>query len=209
MASGPQLNLVKNDLTDDQLEYYLSKDEIAIDGEMMGLNINRDRLCLVQIGDENRKIVLVQVAKGQTEAPNLKKLMEAESVNKIFHYARTDVAWLKHWLGIEVKNVFCTKIASKLARTYTDKHGLRDLCREIVGKDLNKQQQSSDWGQEYLSHDQQQYAATDVYHLIKAKSVLSEMLRREGNYELALKCINVINIFTELDIKGYESIFEH
>ncbi len=204
-----EIKLVKNDLDEELLQHYLGCEHIAIDGEMMGLNVVRDRLCLVQIGDEAGRISLVQIERGQTEAPNLKKLMESSSPLKIFHYARTDVCWLKYWLGIKTKNYFCTKVASKIARTYTDKHGLKDICKEIIGKELNKNQQSSDWGSPDLNGDQRKYAATDVIHLITIYRKLMEMLNREGKTQLALECMQHIDIFVDLDIGGYQGVFEH
>ena len=206
---SPKVTLVKEDLTDEQLEHYLSKPIIAVDGEMMGLHPTRDRLCLVQIGDENREIVLVQILQGQKKAPNLKKLMEVKNVLKLFHYARTDVACLRQWLGIKVKNVFCTKIGSRIARTYTDKHSLKEVTKELLDKDISKAQRTSDWGAEDLSKDQQAYAATDVYYLIPIYKKLVEMLKREGRLELAEKTSEYLSTLAELDILGYELVLEH
>lgn len=209
MNSAPQIDLAENDLSQEQLDFYLSKDIIAVDTELMGLNIKRDRLCLVQIGDEDRNIVLVKIDKGQTDAPNLKKLMESKDVIKLFHYARTDVACIKYWLGVNVDNFFCTKIASKIARTYTDKHSLRELAKEIAGKDMNKTQQSSDWGTDDLSKEQISYAASDVYHLIKIYHKLIEMLEREERMDLVKRCQEVVKVYADLDIDGYEDVFAH
>lgn len=206
--ANQQVKLIKSDLDSQQLEHYLSKEAIAVDCEMMGLDINRDRLCLVQIGDENNYITLVQIEQGQAEAPRLKKLLESEKT-KIFHYARTDLAWLKHYLGIEVTNVFCTKIASKLARTYTDKHGLKELCKEVIGKELNKQQQSSDWGNAHLTKDQIKYAASDVLHLHDAMNKLKAMLEREGRYHLAESAFKFLPVIAEMDSLGYANVLEH
>ncbi len=205
----PKITLIKSDLDEKQLEYYLARDVIAVDCEMMGLNIHRDRLCLVQIGDTDKFITLVQIELGQKKAPNLKKLMEAKTPIKLFHFARTDVAWLQFWLNIEVNNIFCTKIASKIARTYTDKHGLKDLCKEITGKELNKNQQSSDWGDLNINKDQIQYAANDVINLIEVYTKLKVMLEREGRMELALKCSKFVPVFAEMDVLGYQQVFEH
>lgn len=207
--SSPQIKLVKGDLEIDELNYYLSKDIIAIDCEMMGLNPQRDRLCLVQIGDANKKITLVQVAKGQKEANNLKTLLESKSTMKLFHYARTDVTWLKYWLDIQVQNFFCTKIASKLARTYTDKHGLKDLCKELTGKEMNKNQQSSYWGNETYTKEQIEYAANDVVHLHAIYDYLKNILDREGKYNLALTCCNFVPVFADLDYYGYQGVLDH
>lgn len=206
--AGQQIKLIKKDLDTKQLDYYLAKDIIAIDCEMMGLNINRDRLCLVQIGDENKVITLVQIEQGQAQAPNLKKLFESDNI-KLFHYARTDLAWLKFYLGISVKNIFCTKVASKLARTYTEKHGLKDLCKEVIGKELNKNQQSSDWGSPSLTKDQIQYAASDVLHLHEAYEKLKDMLEREGKYSLAQKTFKFLPTIAEMDSLGYSNVLEH
>lgn len=209
MSLQPKIKLVVSDLTTEQLEYYSSRDIIAVDCEMMGLNIHRDRLCLVQIGDADKVITLVQIELGQKTAPNLAKLFSASTTVKLFHFARTDVAWLKFWLGIEVNNIFCTKIASKLARTYTDKHGLKDLCKEVTGKELNKNQQSSDWGSFDINKDQIQYAANDVINLIEVYLKLKIMLEREGRMELAIQCSGFVPVLAEMDSLGYQSILEH
>lgn len=206
--ANQQLKLIKSDLDSKQLEHYLSKTAIAVDCEMMGLNINRDRLCLVQIADENKQVTLVQIEQGQSKAVNLKQLLESSNT-KIFHYARTDLAWLKFYLGIQVNNIFCTKIASKLARTYTDKHGLKELCKEIIGKELNKQQQASDWGDEVINKDQLQYAAADVLHLHELMDKLKSMLEREGRYHLAQAAFEFLPTVAEMDIIGYSAILEH
>ena len=203
------ITVFEKDLDQESLEYYLSKNIIAVDCEMMGLNITRDRLCLVQIGDEKQKIALVKIKQDQTEAPNLKKLLESQNIITLFHFARTDLAFLKYYLSIEVNNVFCTKVASKLARTYTDKHSLKELTREIIGKDLKKDQQSSDWGNDKLNPEQIKYAANDVLHLIEIYRKLETMLKREGKFELAKQCSNFINTFAELDTLGYRELFEH
>ncbi len=203
------IRLVKTDLSDELLEHYLSCDIIAIDGEMMGLNLVRDRLCLVQIGDANNLVSLVQIDLDQKSAPNLKKLMESTKPLKVFHYARTDVTWLKYWLDIDVRNYFCTKVASRLARTYSDKHGLKDICKEITGKELNKNQQGSDWGAAELTSDQKKYAASDVTHLRDIYDKLTGMLKREGKMELAQRCMEHLAIYIELDLQGYQGVFEH
>jgi ribonuclease D len=204
-----KLKLLEKDLTDTDLEFYLKQEIIAVDCEMMGLNVYRDRLCLVQIADDERNVRLVKIEQGQDLAPNLQKLFENENVLKLFHFARTDVAWLKFWLNIRVKNYFCTKIASKIARTYTDKHGLKDLCKEVIGKDISKAQQSSDWGGSYLNKDQLNYAANDVYFLPEIYRTLRTMLVREGRLELAERAIKCIDTMTELDNLGYLSVLEH
>ncbi len=207
--SNPKIKVLKSDLSESELEYYSNQEILAIDCEMMGLNVQRDRLCLVQIGDINKQIVLVQIEQGQTEAPNLKLLMEAPGPIKLFHYARTDVTWLKYWLNIEVQNVFCTKIASKLARTYTDKHGLKELCKEVIGKELNKNQQSSDWGSSDLNKEQIEYAANDVVYLHTIYEYLKEILVREHKMELAKACCKFISRMAEMYIYGYNQVLEH
>jgi len=151
---------------------------VAIDTETMGLNPNRDRLCLVQLSSGDGNAHLVQIAAGQHDAPNLKKLLEDPNLIKIFHYARFDVAVLKKYLGADVAPSYCTKIASKLVRTYTDRHGLKDLTRELLAIDISKQQQSSNWGADELSQAQLEYAASDVYHLHKLMDKLNHMLAK-------------------------------
>lgn len=204
-----QVKLYKKDLDQKALDNFLKSSIISIDCEMMGLNVVRDRLCLVQISDQDRNVALVQIEKNQKSAENLKKLFESPEIIKLFHYARTDLAWLKHWLGIRVNNVFCTKIASKLARTYTDKHGLKDLCKEILGKELNKNQQSSDWGADELTADQKQYATYDVIHLFEIYEKLKAMLERENKMPLALSCIEFAHTMADLDSLGYIGVLEH
>ena len=201
------INQYLNDLPDD---LHLEGD-IAIDCETMGLNLKRDRLCWVQLADEKGEVYLIQITKGIKAAPNLAKLLENELNQKIFHFARFDVAALKQYLNIEIKNIFCTKIASKLVRTYTDSHGLKDLCRELLGVQLSKQQQSSDWGAESITKDQQQYCANDVLYLHKLREKLTVMLKRENRLEIATQCFNFIPARTWLDLVGWETtdIFAH
>lgn len=203
------INLIENDLDQESLDYYLAQDVLAIDCEMMGLNITRDRLCLIQIGDAKQRITLVKIGQGQEHAENLKKLLESDQVMKLFHFARTDLAFLKYYLDIKVANVFCTKIASKLVRTYTDRHSLRELTKEIIGKDLKKDQQTSDWGAEKFTAEQIKYAANDVVYLIEIYRNLEFMLQRENKLELAKACSNFIPTMTQLDIMGYKDTFEH
>ncbi len=205
--SNLKINLYKNDLPDD----LIIKGDIAIDTEAMGLSLKRDRLCCVQIADAQGNIYIVQIEKGLTKAPNLSKLLEAEDTIKIFHFARFDVAILCQYLNIQVKNIFCTKIASKLVRTYTDSHGLKDLCRELLSLQLSKQQQSSDWGADSFTKEQQIYGASDVLHLHKIRDKLLEMLIREERLELANACFSFIPTRTKLDLAGWESvdIFAH
>lgn len=198
--------LHKNDLPDD---LDLGK-VVAIDTETMGLNSNRDRLCLVQISSGDGVAHLVQMLDKSYDAPNLKKLIADPEVKKLFHFARFDVGIMKKSLGVDCPNVYCTKIASRFARTYTDKHSLRHLCRELIGIDLNKQYQSSDWGAEELSTEQMNYAASDVYYLHKLKVKLDAMLVRENRMELAQSCFDFLGTRTELDLRGwFYDIFEH
>ena len=200
------ITLHKNDLPDD---LDLGK-VVAIDTETLGLNPKRDRLCLVQLSNGDGNAHLVQMTDSTFDAPNLKKLVADESVQKLFHFARFDVAILKYSLGVECPNVYCTKIASKLVRTYTDKHSLRHLCRELIGVELNKQHQSSDWGAEDLSSEQLSYAANDVYYLHQLKKKLDAMLEREGRTALAQSCFDFVTTRADLDLSGwYYDIFEH
>lgn len=185
--------------------------EIAVDTEAMGLQNKRDRLCVVQLSSGDGTAHLVQLKPGAYDAPNLKKLLGNPDTLKIFHYARFDVAIIQHYLGVMCTPLYCTKIASTLSRTYTDRHSLRELCRELAGIDLNKQQQSSDWGADTLSADQQAYAASDVLYLHEIRKKLNEMLAREGRTELAQRCFDFIPARTELDLAGWIDldIFAH
>ncbi len=184
---------------------------VAIDTETLGLNPLRDKLCLVQLSSGDDNAHLVQVDRQTYDAPNLKALITNPDVIKIFHYARFDMAVLKHYLGVDVSPVFCTKIASRLVRTYTDRHGLKDLVREMLGIDLSKQQQSSDWGTPVLSKAQTDYAALDVVYLHELKSRLDQMLRREGREELATNCFEFLSTRVALDLAGWgeTDIFSH
>lgn len=185
---------------------------VAVDTEAMGLKPGRDRLCLVQLssGDGNAHIVQFDQS-SYGEADRLKALLEDRNILKVFHYARFDVAILKSYLGADVGPIFCTKIASKLVRTYTDRHGLKDLVREMLGIDLSKQQQSSDWGAPVLSDPQKQYAALDVIYLHELKARLDQMLRREGRDGLAQACFQFLPVRATLDLNGWaeEDIFAH
>ena len=184
---------------------------VAVDTEAMGLNPHRDRLCVVQLSAGDGNADVVRIAQGQSRAPNLERLFADPSVLKIFHYARFDVALLRQSFGVIVAPLFCTKIASRLARTYTDRHGLKDLTREVLGVEMSKQQQSSDWGAERLSEAQIDYAASDVLHLHALKDALEARLRREGRLEIAQSCFAFLPVRAELDLLGWqdEDIFAH
>jgi len=184
---------------------------VAIDTETMGLNILRDRLCLVQLSSGNGDAHLVQLEAGKYEAPNLKKLLNDNKVLKIFHYGRFDIASLHHYLKVDIKNVYCTKIASKLTRTYTDSHGLKSLCEEMLGIELSKKQQTSDWGLEKLSDKQLEYAASDVLYLHRLKEKFDEMLTRENRMEIFNACVAFLPYRAKLDLIGYlnTDIFAH
>ncbi|MDU3128248.1 MAG: ribonuclease D [Bradyrhizobium sp.] len=184
---------------------------VAIDTETMGLNPHRDRLCVVQLSPGDGSADVVQIPKGHTDAPNLKALLANPAITKIFHFARFDVATLFHTFGVMPQPVYCTKIASRLARTYTDRHGLKDLVRELLNVDLSKQQQSSDWGADNLSEPQLAYAASDVLHLHALREKLDVMLAREGRLGLAQACFAFLPHRATLDLGGFEAedIFAH
>ena len=184
---------------------------VAIDTETMGLNPHRDRLCVVQLSFGDGNAELVRIAQGQTEAPNLVKLLQDRSVLKLFHFARFDLAALAHAFGVMPEPVYCTKIASRLTRTYTDRHGLKDLVRELTGVEISKQQQSSDWGAAALSDAQQAYAASDVLYLHQLKEKLDVMLARESRTDLAAACFAFLPTRARLDLAGWPEtdIFAH
>lgn len=184
---------------------------VAIDTETMGLNPHRDRLCVVQLSPGDGSADVVQVPKGHTDAPNLKALLANPAITKIFHFARFDVAVLYQTFGIMTGPLYCTKIASRLTRTYTDRHGLKDLVREVLNIDLSKQQQSSDWGSDSLSEPQLAYAASDVLHLHALRERLDAMLVREGRTQLAKSCFDFLSTRALLDLEGWaeEDIFAH
>jgi len=184
---------------------------IAIDTETMGLDPARDRLCLVQLSAGDGNCHLVQFAPRQYDAPRLKALLGDPKVLKIFHFARFDLAAIKRYLGVVAAPVYCTKVASKLARTFTDRHGLKDLCREVLGVELSKQQQSSDWGAPELTEEQKRYAAADVEHLHALKTRLDVMLAREGRSALAQTCFDFLPTRAALDLAGFPGpdLFEH
>jgi ribonuclease D len=184
---------------------------VAVDTEAMGLNPHRDRLCLVQLSGGDGNAHLVQLAPGAYEAPRLKALMADPTVTKIFHFARFDLGMIYHYLGVMAGPVYCTKIASRLARTFTDRHGLRDLCKDVLNVDLSKQQQSSDWGAATLTDQQLQYAATDVLHLHALRARLDGMLEREGRADLARAAFDFLPARVLLDLEGWaeQDIFAH
>ena len=185
--------------------------EVAIDTETMGLLTRRDRLCVVQLSSGDGNCDVVQIPPGHKDSPNLKKLLADEKITKLFHFARFDMAVLQNHFDIKVTPVYCTKIASKIARTYTDRHGLKDLCRELLGVEISKQQQSSDWGVDELSKSQTEYAASDVLHLHDLKRHLDLILLREGRHELANKSMGFLETRVDLDLAGWDEtdIFAH
>ena len=197
----------KGDLPDN-IEFGTS---VAVDTETLGLNPKRDRLCLVQLSSGDGTAHIVQLKKDEYDAPNLKKLMADQNVTKIFHFARFDVAVMKEYLGIDCTPVYCTKIASRLCRTYTDRHGLKDICRELLGVQLDKHQQSSNWAAEDLSQEQLSYAASDVLYLHKLKEKCDAMLADVGRAELAQQCFDFLPTRAALDLKGWNDfdIFQH
>ena len=201
------IRLHRGDLPD--LSAY--KGAVAIDTETMGLDPQRDRLCVVQLSPGDGSADVVQIAAGQTRAPNIERLLADRSILKLFHYGRFDIGMLYKAFGVMAEPVYCTKIASRIARTYTDRHGLKDLARELLGIDLSKQQQSSDWGADELSDAQVSYAATDVLHLHALKERLDAMLAREGRRELAEACYRFLPDRVRLDLAGWanEDIFSH
>lgn len=201
------IRLHKNDLPD--LERYTG--DVAIDSETLGLKPHRDRLCVVQLSPGDGTADVIQIDKGQKKAPNLVRLLKDRSKTKIFHFGRFDIAVLLHSFGVETNPVFCTKIASRLTRTYTDRHGLKDVTRELLGIDLSKQQQSSDWAAETLTDAQLEYAASDVLHLHALRDQLAERLEREGRTKIARECFRFLPARARLDLAGWEEtdIFAH
>jgi len=202
------IQLLKQDLTDELLKHYTSSGLLSVDCEMMGLNPSRDRLCLVQMCDESQTVTLVKI-EAPEKSPNLKKLFEDQKIRKIFHFGRTDLAFLYHWLDIDIKNVFCTKTASKLVRTFTDKHSLKDLLKEILNADIDKNSQLTDWGAPELTKDQIKYAANDVVYLIPAYQKLLELLKRENRLEIAEEACKFLPTLAKLDLLGYNDFFAH
>lgn len=185
--------------------------DIAVDTEAMGLNNHRDRLCMVQIGNGRGDAYLVHFPEKKFHCPNLKKLLRKGDIQKIFHFGRFDIAIIYHYLGVSLKNVFCTKIASRLSRTYTDKHGLKDLCHELLGVKLNKAEQTSYWGGSALTDDQLNYAASDVMYLHNLRDQLLAHLEREDRLQLAQQCFKFLPTRAKLDVLGWPDydIFQH
>ena len=187
------------------------QDSVAVDSETLGLRPERDPLCLVQLSSGDGNAHLIQLDRDNYDAPNLKKILTDKNCLKIFHFARFDVAVFKKYLNIDCEPIYCTKIASKLVRTYTDKHGLKDLCKETLNIDLSKQQQSSNWGAEELTEDRKKYAASDVIYLHEIKSKLDQQLIKMNRQALADQCFSFINTRVDLDLKGWPDIdiFSH
>ena len=203
------VTLYQNDLPEN---HKLTKAQsVAIDAESLGLNYKgRDKLCLLQLCSGDEDVFIIQFDRNNYKSPNLGKILKNDNILKIAHYARFEIGIIKHYLDIEIKNIYCTKIASKLCRTYTDKHGLFDITKELLNIALNKSQQSSDWGLKNLSEDQKQYAALDVLYLHRLKEKLDLMLKREKREELANACFNFLNTRADLDLGGWEEdIFNH
>ena len=198
------------DLDAEWASLYAGARALAVDTEAMGLIHGRDRLCLVQICDDHDNVCCIRLARGQTVASRLKALMENPAIEKVFHFARFDVAALAENLGIAVNPIFCTKIASRLGRTYSPRHGLKDVVQELVGVELDKQAQSSDWGRvEDLSDAQLAYAAGDVRYLLPARDRLEQMLKREERWTLAERCFGCLPVMAELDRNRFNLLFEH
>ncbi len=200
--------VVQGDLTQELQKEFASQRVLGVDCEMMGLDPNRDRLCVVQIAAEKGSCVLVQI-KEKEGAPKLKAILENQAITKIFHFARMDIFFLYSRIHIDVQNIYCTKIASRVVRTYTDRHGLKELVREFTGENLDKSNQSSDWGAPELTKDQIHYAAGDVIYLFELKRNLDKMIDREQRRDLFEKLIHFLPTQRQLDCLGYQYIFEH
>jgi ribonuclease D len=209
--------IVTGDLSEELLQAYLAGPELAVDTETMGLETRRDRLCLVQLCNRAMRPAIVQVPRESLDpsrpkaarAPRLKRLMEDARVLKVFHFARFDIAALAHWLGIATAPIYCTRTASKLVRTYTDRHGLKDNLLELLDVELDKLARHSDWSSPDLSDEQLRYAISDVTLLLPLMDKLEGMLRRDGRAELARECFSVIPTFSKLDVAGFVNLFEH
>ena len=196
---------------DDLAEGVKFQNSVAVDSETLGLRPERDPLCLVQLSSGDGTAHLVQLNRENYNAPNLKKVLSDKKCQKIFHFARFDVAVLKKYLNIDCEPIYCTKIVSKLVRTYTDKHGLKDLCKELINVDLSKQQQSSNWGAKELTEDQKLYAASDVLYLHQLKDILDQELLKLDRKDIADQCFSFIKTRVDLDLKGWPDIdiFSH
>ena len=209
--------MLTGDLTEELLQAFLAGPDLAVDTETMGLQTRRDRLCLVQLCNRDSRAAIVQLTRealdpsrpASSRAPRLKRLMEDPRVLKVFHFARFDVAAFAHWLGIAVAPLYCTRTASKLARTYTDRHGLKDNLLEFLDVELDKVTRHSDWSSPSLSPEQVRYAISDVTLLLPLMDRLEEMLRRQGRAELARECFEVIPTMAKLDVAGFVGLFEH
>jgi ribonuclease D len=205
--------IYEGDISDEALKHYLAQTFITVDTETRGLNVRRDRLCLVQISDNDGEVSLVRF-RNRVKLPvenetNLKRLLEAKNVLKVFHFARFDLAVLRYYLNASVKPIWCTKIASKLVRTYTDRHSLKDLSRELLGVEMDKTDQTSDWAKDDLTESQLQYAANDVKLLVPIYHRMREMVEREQVNGLAQRLFDFVEVVAELDVKGYSNVFEH
>ncbi|QPN55662.1 ribonuclease D [Synechococcus sp. CBW1107] len=211
LASTPhRFAVFEGDLDAEWLSLLAQAPALAVDTEAMGLVHGRDRLCLVQIADHLDNVCCIRIARGQQEAPRLRELMESPAIEKVFHFARFDLAALGEGLGIAVAPLFCTKVASRLARTYSSRHGLKEVVQELVGVELDKQSQSSDWGRvEDLGEAQLVYAANDVRYLLAARHALAAILEREERLDLARRCFACLPVFADLDRSRFGSVFEH
>ncbi|MCE2696285.1 MAG: ribonuclease D [Nostocales cyanobacterium LE14-WE4] len=206
----PDFQVSDRDLNDATLSEYLKSPAIAVDTETMGLLPQRDRLCLIQLCNPEGQVTAIRISRGQTVAPNLQILMEATHIVKVFHFARFDVATLRQNLDIVVQPIFCTKIASKLARTYTNRHGLKDVVLELEKVELDKSSQCSDWGNaSNLSDAQLSYAANDVRYLLSVREKLTAMLQREERWQVAQECFQVLSTIVSLDLLQFKDLFEH
>ena len=207
--ADPDIRLHKGDLSEAAAARY--GERIAVDTETLGLNPHRDRLCVIQLSPGDGTADVVQIARGQKRAPNIARLLRDRKKTKLFHFGRFDIAVLEHAFGVTAQPVFCTKIASKLTRTYTDRHGLKDICRELLDIDISKQQQSSDWAADTLSEAQLAYAARDVLHLHALMDALVFRLEREGRMREADACFRFLPVRARLDLMGWpdEDIFAH
>lgn len=209
--------IVKGDLTEEQLQAHLRSPELAVDTETMGLITPRDRLCVVQLCDRNGRATLVQIPQASLQpevpkerrAPRLKRLLEEPKVLKVLHFARFDVAAVSHYLGIRMAPIYCTRTASKLVRTYTERHGLKDCALELLDIEMDKAARHTDWSAASLTRDQVRYAISDVTFLLALKDKLHAMVQREGREPLAQACFAAIPVMAELDILGFVGLFEH